>query len=264
LSDYFNTDEYVHYLRKNYGVSGCDFEERCGHFAGPDAKILLDYLTLMEIKPEHKVLEVGCGLGRVLKEIHDKFGARPYGVDISKRTVDEAAARVGRLCSELKVSAAEKLHYPDHDFDRVMLWGVFDLTDQSLSLTEMTRVTKPGGLVLVTGKNDNYHDDDSEAYEAENAARHKGIPNHFTDFGAMLAFSEELGLKPTATRYFERRGDFAKDLFRVDRPDRFYEYLVMFREVRVVEPTRIIPRRISSSFSKTCLAKTAGATLSTR
>jgi len=264
LSDYFNTGEYVDYLRKNCGVGGYDFEEKSEYFTGPDVKILVDYLTMMEIKPENKVLEIGCGLGRVLREIHDRFGARPYGVDVSQKTVDEAAARVGRLCSELKVSSAERLHYPDHYFDRVLLWGVFDLTDQSPSLMEVTRVTKQGGLVLVTGKNDSYRDDDLEAYEAENAARRKGIPNHFTDFGAMLALSEGLGLEPVVIRYFERRGDFAKDLFRVDRPVRFYEYLIIYRKVKVVELARILPKRISSSFSKACVAKTAGATQSTR
>jgi ubiquinone/menaquinone biosynthesis C-methylase UbiE len=255
LSDYFDRDEYSEYLRKNYGVRGYDFERREELFTGPGLRILLDYLPLMEIKPEDRVLEVGCGFGRVIKEIHDRYATRPYGVDVSPRVVREAMARVGRFSSELKAARAEHLSYADQYFDKVLSWGVFDLTDQTRSLMEMSRVTKLGGLILITGKNDSYCDDDQDAYEAEKGARRKGIPNHFTDFKAMLDFSQELGLESVLGRYFERRGQFAENLFQVQRPEKFYEYLNLFRKTRLVQVSKTAPRNICSKYSKTFLKR---------
>jgi cyclopropane fatty-acyl-phospholipid synthase-like methyltransferase len=248
MSSYFDSDEYLSYLRKHYGVTGHDVAGRDAYFTGPDFQLAMGYLDLLKIRSEDKVLEVGCGLGSLLKGVHDLYGVRPYGIDVSKKVVEGAIARVGGICSEIRASAAEMIPHSDALFDEVFLWGVFDLTDQTRSLSEIARVTKVGGRILLTGKNDIYHEDDVQAREAEEAVKRKGMPNHFTDFDKMIELTKQLGLKVELERFFERRGDFAKNQFQTKRPDRFYEYLILLKKERQVQ-IRNMPYSVICSVS---------------
>jgi len=249
MSSYFTRDEYVEYLKKNCGVRGYDFEERTQACTRPDVDIILKYLRHMDIRSGDKLLEIGCGLGRVLKEIHDSFGIRPHGVDVSSKAIDEARKRVASICGDLRVSPAERIEYPESFFDKVLCWGTFDLTEQHQSLSEFARISKLGGRVMITGKNDTYFEDDPEAHLAEVGARNKGITNHFTDFTAFLQYANELGLDCINQFYFLRRGDFMNDLPAKERPTKFYEFCVIFEKRRAFRPQPY--REIGSLFSRT-------------
>lgn len=251
MSDYFASDEYLEYLKKNCGVRGFDFEERTTVCTRPDVDIILRYLKLMDIRPTDRFLEVGCGLGRILKEIHETYKIKPYGIDITGKIIEAAKQRVGMICSDLRVSRAEEIEYEDCFFDKVLCWGTFDLTEQDRTLREMSRVLKVGGLVMITGKNDNYCGEDGEALHAELASRKKGIPNHFTDFQAMARLASNLGLRSIKQCFFERRGDFMNDLCSTKMPQRFYEYLVILRKTKRVDLSQVPESEICSLFSKT-------------
>jgi ubiquinone/menaquinone biosynthesis C-methylase UbiE len=230
MGNYLATDDYLDFLRKNCGVRGYDFEERTPDCSRPDVNVILKYLKLLDIKGDDRLLEVGCGLGRILKEIHDRYRVSPYGIDMSEKVIDAARQRVAPIASDLRVCQAERIDHENAFFDKVLCWGTFDLTQQECCLVELSRVTKIGGLIMITGKHDNYHEDDQEAYFAEVDSRMKGIPNHFTDFRAMVALANELGLVVIERYFFERRGDFMNDIFQHELPEKFYEYLVIFRK----------------------------------
>ena len=80
-SQYMSSPEYLDYLVKNCGVRGYDFDDRVEVCARPDVDIVLRYAKWLEIRPGDRVLEVGCGLGRILKELHEEYGISPSGVD---------------------------------------------------------------------------------------------------------------------------------------------------------------------------------------
>jgi SAM-dependent methyltransferase len=248
--DYLNSDEYLEYLKKNCGVRGFDIDERTPVSTRPDVEICLRYIRELEIGRGDEVLEVGSGVGRLLKEIHDEYGVLPHGIDPVPKIVEAARERVGRITSSLEIGSAESTSYPDASFDKLLCWGVFDLTHQAKALTEMARLMKLGGHLLLTGKNDDYNDDDAEARAAEIAARRKGITNHFTDWDAMMAFAARLGLLPVREWRFPRRGDFMNDRPTPDRGARFYEYAVLFQKKRAAALPGGDPV-IASLYSKT-------------
>lgn len=247
---YLDSDEYLEYLKKNCGVRGFDLDERTPVSTRPDVEIILRYTRGLGVTSDHEVLEVGCGVGRILKELHDEYGVRPHGIDPVEKIVAAARDRVAAITSSLEVAAAEAIPYPRDAFDRVLCWGVFDLTEQVTGLREMARVTKPDGLLLVTGKHDDYFDDDSEALAAEEAARRKGIPNHFTSWPALLDLAASIGLRVLRRSTFARRGDFMNDQPDVDGGPRFYEYAVVFQKLERATGTAA-PADISALMSQT-------------
>lgn len=249
MMDYLHGDEYLEYLKRNCGVRGYDLDERSPVATRPDVDVILRYVRFLHVSPEDRLLEVGCGLGRILKELHDAYGVRPYGIDLSSKIIDAARLRVGPLSADLTVARAEQIPFADEFFDKVLCWGTFDLTEQAQALREMTRVTRVGGRLATTGKNDDYLDDDVDALRAEVASRQKGIPGQFSDFNAMIEVALTLGLRPVEERFFERRGDFMNDRFLPHQPSRFYEYFVLFEKIHATRPVQV--PAISAPASKT-------------
>ncbi len=249
--NYMQSQEYLEYLIRNCGVRGCDFQESDKVCKRPDVDIILNYLDWLEIDKSDNLLEVGCGLGRILKEIHDLYDIFPNGVDSYKLVVEEARKRVEAICEKLSTGSAEKMDSPDACFDKILCWGVFDLTNQEEALREMARVLKTRGLLLLTGKNDLYHKDDEEAIVAEQASRKKGIPNHYTDFDALIEWSNKLGLTALKKRFFSRRGDFVGNIYREKKPARFYEYVILFRRDERHDLQGLIAPEVGRKVSRT-------------
>lgn len=236
MTRYMDSQEYTDYMIRNCGVSGFDSLPKSEKSTRPDADIVVAYLDWLGIVPGDEVLEVGCGLGRVLKVIHDRFRVRPTGADRSDRFIGLARERVGAIVTDLLCCPAEALAVPDGRFDRVVCWGTFDLCDQTATLRELARVMAPGGRLLLTAKNNHFEDDDEEAFLAEQASVRLAYPNHYTDTDALFSWAAALGLRVEKARYFRRRGDFAAGQHTDDRPVRFYEYAFILVRDRVIDP----------------------------
>lgn len=175
------------------------------------------------------ILDVGCGWGRLFP-LFAKLGLSICGVDISAKMIAEARKRPLSAVAELKEGECENLPFPSSYFDYACCFGVFDCTQQEKSLSEILRVLRIGGELLVTGKNANYCDSDDMAKAAEIGAYRKGEPNYFTNVPVLL--KQLLGQNHIIKRgmYFLRRGDFSKSLFTEVMPDRFYEYCLIIRK----------------------------------
>lgn len=106
------------------------------------------------IRPGFKVLDIAGGTGDLAKVFAKQ--ASPSG-DVWLTDINESMLRVGRdrlLNQGIQVSTllcdAEKLPFPDHYFDRVSVaFGLRNMTHKELALSEMRRVLKPGGKLLV-------------------------------------------------------------------------------------------------------------------
>lgn len=101
-----------------------------------------------------RVLDVGCGSGPMAPDLSHP-GGRFVGVDASVGMVAEAA----RLRDDLPnvhfaAADAEVLPFVDGYFDVVICIGVLErVPDRDRAVDDMARVTRPGGVVLVTFPN---------------------------------------------------------------------------------------------------------------
>lgn len=123
-----------------------------------------DFLQLIakrwKFDTARNVLDVGCGVGHwamVLAAVLHR-DARVTGVDPEPNWVRLAAARAADAGLaerfEYRKGAAENLPFPDDSFDLTTCQTVLIHTsDPSAALTEMRRVTRPGGLVVVAEPN---------------------------------------------------------------------------------------------------------------
>ncbi len=125
---------------------------RVGRACSEDIKRILkkngtDFATLS------RVLDFGCGCGRVLRFMNPPTGACTFhGTDIDKEAI---------LWSQKHLPYAEwrangplpPLQYPDSFFDFAFALSVFTHLDEKYQdawLQELMRVLKPGGLLLAT------------------------------------------------------------------------------------------------------------------
>jgi len=103
--------------------------------------------------PGGDLLDVGSGPGMMLKELtdtrHDDF--RMTAIDLSPTMVKLAAEATDTAEGpRAVVGQAEKLPFPDASFDVILALGVLEYTDITAALAEISRITRPGGLVLAS------------------------------------------------------------------------------------------------------------------
>jgi len=92
-----------------------------------------------------RILDVGCGTGANLLML-SKYGDAE-GVDVSE---DALAFCRARGLDQVKLGAGEELPYEDGTFDLVTAFDVVEhMDDDFAGVTEMRRVLRPGGRVLL-------------------------------------------------------------------------------------------------------------------
>jgi cyclopropane fatty-acyl-phospholipid synthase-like methyltransferase len=107
-----------------------------------------------DIKPGHKVLDAGCGVGGSSILIAKEFGAHCTGITLSEKQVKSATAYAARHkvsdLTHFEVNDYFNTGYPDNSFD--IAWAMESMAtapDKDRFLKEMNRVLKPGGKLLV-------------------------------------------------------------------------------------------------------------------
>ncbi|HET7678257.1 MAG TPA: methyltransferase domain-containing protein [Candidatus Limnocylindrales bacterium] len=103
---------------------------------------------LAEVRQGQRVLDVGCGPGALTTELVGRVGARAVAaVDPSEPFV--AAARERHPGVDVRLASAERLPFPDDDFDAALAQLVVHfMADPVAGLAEMRRVTRSGGVVV--------------------------------------------------------------------------------------------------------------------
>lgn len=94
-----------------------------------------------------RTLEVGCGEGRVSRDLRDR-GHAVTGLDAAPTLVAAAAEADPR--SEYVVGAAERLTFEDDSFDLVVAYNsLMDVEDMPVAIAEAARVLESGGRFCV-------------------------------------------------------------------------------------------------------------------
>jgi len=90
------------------------------------------------------VLECGCGTGLLLERIQT-FAHRATGIDLSPGMLEKARARN----LDVREASVTDIPFPDAQFDVTCSFKVLaHVEDIKRALSEMARVTRPGGVIL--------------------------------------------------------------------------------------------------------------------
>jgi SAM-dependent methyltransferase len=92
-------------------------------------------------------LDVGCGEGRFSRMLR-AAGIQTVGIDPTEILIDQARRRDPD--GDYRLAAAENLPFADASFDLVVSYlSLIDIPDAATAISEMARVLKPGGRLLI-------------------------------------------------------------------------------------------------------------------
>ena len=116
-----------------------DMQYSCAYFADPhmtleEAQLAkkLHIISKLDLKPGHKVLDIGCGWGGLALEIARRADVTVTGITLSQEqlAVARLRARVEGLDDRVKFELIDYRHLPTHDshphFDRIVSVGMFE------------------------------------------------------------------------------------------------------------------------------------------
>ena len=104
-----------------------------------------------------RVLDVGCGTGRLSFALAERAGAKVWGVDASPEMLTIARAKAPRGVA-FKEAHAESLPFKDAWFERVVLWLVVHLVERRVAFAEARRVLSPSGRIAVVSFDPSHFD----------------------------------------------------------------------------------------------------------
>ena len=148
--------------------------ERCYEVASPRVRQYLEaeiVHALSRLRPADTVLELGCGTGRIARRVA-RVAKRVVGIDTAAETLARARETVTENNCEFLEMDALSLRFPDGSFDAVLCLqnGICAFAvDPDTLLKEALRVTRVGGIVLLSSYADGFWDERLAWFEAQAA-----------------------------------------------------------------------------------------------
>ena len=107
----------------------------------------LEFLAQTDLlRPEDRILEIGCGIGTVVHELSSK-GHNIIGIDISGAAIEYGRKKYNDV--RLDVQPAEILPYEDESFEVVLSFDLFEhIAAINKHISEVRRVLSSGGYYL--------------------------------------------------------------------------------------------------------------------
>ncbi len=135
------------------------YEEIAQHFSvtrgyiWPDLKNLSTY-----IHTDQKILDIGCGNGRLFEELENK-NVKYFGIDSCQKLIDIARERYKNFSPNAQFAVFDILNLPfDHgEFDAIFAIAIINHIPtkklQKTALQKLNKLLKPDGLLLMTNWN---------------------------------------------------------------------------------------------------------------
>lgn len=127
-----------------FNVAADAYGQFMGRFSEP---LAAQFAEFAQVKAGQRALDVGCGPGGLTAQLVDRLGAGAVSaVDPSAPFVAAVRARFPE--ADVRAAVAERLPFPDDSFDLALAQLVVHfMADPVSGLSEMARVTRPGGLI---------------------------------------------------------------------------------------------------------------------
>ena len=138
--------------------------------------------SLIEIKPQMSILDLGCGSGYDLGRISQLVDGKStfYGIDMSKKAIS-TAKKDYNSDSRFKFvhgDTSKTIEFNNASFDLVFSNNMLEcIIDKQALLKEVHRVLKPGGQVVFA-----HYDWDSQLFDGNNKALVRKIVQTFNDW----------------------------------------------------------------------------------
>jgi len=148
------------------------------------------------VRPDERVLDVGCGKGELALDLAERAGARVVGVDVSPRYL--AFARERSAHPNVEYVEADVLTWrPGEPFDVVVLSNVLEHVERRVELLRgLVESARPDRLLLrVPARTRHWH----VPLRRELGLEHRSDPQHFVEYTDedLVAELREAGLEPT-------------------------------------------------------------------
>ena len=122
-------------------------------FSYPKINFYDEALKSLKLKGSEKILELGCGDGKVLVNLKKNgHTGSLVGSDLSKGMYSESVkiCKKEKLPIEFIEASADKLPFEDNSFDVILaFFMIYHMPNIDLALKEWNRVLKPNGKLLV-------------------------------------------------------------------------------------------------------------------
>ncbi len=117
----------------------------------PGYQLVLENLTRLK-GVKGPALDIGCGAGFALQKLmQPPLNLDAFGIDISPAAIELASRRVDP--ERVQVASSTQLPFDDNRFDLITCFDVFehlDEVDLPQMINEIRRVTRPGGLMMLS------------------------------------------------------------------------------------------------------------------
>ena len=151
-------------------------------------------------------LDVGCGVGQVVKRLRDQKHPA-FGVDVSEPNIRKA----NELAGSCQLYDGQRLPFPDNRFSGVGAFNVLEHVDEPESfLHELVRVLRPNGRLVVSSPNflrvlgfKDYH------------PRMRGFRSKWKNARQLYQIAKQIRQEPDQVR-FERMPPIVKEPFTPD------------------------------------------------
>jgi len=135
-------------VQQEYDRLASIYDQRWSFYVQASIQKTLYYL---QIQPEQRVLDIGCGTGTLLQKLLSFVPeTNLVGIDPSQEMLNAAKNKLPNNI-ELKQGDAEDLPFTDECFDWVITTNSFHyFLDPSQAITEAKRVLKTNGYIVIT------------------------------------------------------------------------------------------------------------------
>lgn len=164
----------------------------------------------LELRADSRILDFGCGCGRVITYFRDASAGHLYGTDIDEEAVDWCRENLSEYASFTRNEEWPPLNFQDASFDVIYSVSVFTHLPETMQtswLAELCRVAKPGSYVLVSIHGETLlpslsPDDHARFMDTGflywSHGRTEGLPNFYQD-----TFQTDRYVKAHWSRFFE-------------------------------------------------------------